>query len=251
MSKRWVADGVDLKGRAWNIKTKGGSKNTGPAKRGENQLIPHRPGRRRVPKYRDSRIITLEMWVEGSETDGSYPLDQTMASQFDDNWAFLCRILQQEDEYPLQHTVVQNGVEVLATGMVEWISGMELEMSGDSLGNFEVELLMADPWFYGPPITVAASAGTFFVYGEHMTDKVSLNTVGRVTTSSPHGDRWVENTIGGAADIDCREHSAKVGSTWINGAIDRDRFDPTWMPLYPGDRNISGQGSLTYYPAYR
>ena len=63
----WDADGVSLQTFTQNLKTWGGSREGVPPLRGEDLKIPYMRGSRFVRKVPDSRTLTLEGWLLGTE----------------------------------------------------------------------------------------------------------------------------------------------------------------------------------------
>jgi hypothetical protein len=244
----WEANGVVLNTLAWNIKTKGGTRFSGPPRRGENQKIPFLEGRQYVPKLRDSRIITLEMWVRGSDEDGTYPLDPTPAELFDANWSYLCDTFQQDDQYPLVKRFRDAGGGLTTvTGMVEWVGGMEPEMHGGSLGHFSVDLLMADPWFYSGLTPVRAIDGEINILGNAPTTKVMIRT----SDIMQIGSREIGFTGKGKATIDAVHRQVVTKRGFENDKLHRDYRDRHWISLKPGVHKVRGKGDIFYQAAWR
>lgn len=261
----WEADGVTLNTLRWNISTKGGNRFTGPPRRGENQKMPFVEGRRYVPKLRDSRIITLQMWVRGCDDNGVFSALYPASEGFDRNWTTLLNLFQQDGQYELVKRIRDtDGTVVAGTGMVEWIGGMEPEVApGGAKANFEVDLLMADPWFYSgaTPLTMLASpeslAGIEFselnvrrgvveVKGDRPTTKVLVRTDDYVKI----GNRFIGYTGKGTATIDCTHRQVISDGRFENNKVKRDYVDRTWLTLTPGVHKFEGSGEVLYQAAW-
>lgn len=152
----WDVDGVPLNTMAYNIETIEGREGI-PPKRGENIAIGTHRGRQWVQKPPDQRPLTLGMWVVGSDNkrerfDGS-------RARFKANFAFLKRLfgvtdrlltITRRERRPDGVLVLQADAEVVGT--------MDLSARGPAAGKFSVDLIMPDPYWYGPAVTDVSSA---------------------------------------------------------------------------------------------
>jgi len=248
----WKYRGVDLNTLAWNIKTRGGSRMGTADPRGENQLIPGAVGRRFLYKQRDSRVITLGMWMRGSDTDGNRPAGRTaLVNQFDYNWETLSNLFDADGQYPLQKTIRVGSGSTLTTvtAQAEYYGGLDPEMSDEFLLDFAPQLLLADPWFYSAQ--VGGLSGTFTVAGNRPTERVVINLGAGQTISWQGGERFITNGSGVTVDIDCKERSAYGSGTYRNGQITRDRTTADWCTLNPGSVTFTGSGTVAYQAAWR
>lgn len=249
----WTYKGVTLNTLAYNIKTRGGSRMGTAQPRGENQLIPGMTGRRHLWKLRDSRIITLAMWVRGADEDGTRPLShEALAVKFDQNWEMLANLFDDDGQWPLIKRF-RDGVGGFktATAMAEYWDGLDPDMDDEFKAEFAPQLLLADPWFYEAQITGLSGATT--IGGNKPTERVVVTLPAGSRISWEGGLRWIQNNSGGTATIDCRERSAMVGAGYVNGQITRDRNTAEWATLKPGAYTFSftAGGSLAYQPAWR
>lgn len=261
-TKYWDLDGVSLNQFAWNIKSRGGSRRGTASPRGENRTIPHRYGRRYVPKYRDSRIIALPMWVRGSENDGSEPADGDNAKKFDENWDILANLFDFEGQKPLTKRWLEAGQIKSATAMVEYSGGLDPDVMPGDRADFAPELLLADPWFYEAEALVAAFSGsqTITVRGNKPTDRVGFTfTDGTNPRIAWGADRYIQLNLamtGQTRFVVVKERYVHDGAgTYLNSAISRDRTSPDWGILDPGSTTftVTGGGTvaINYQPAFR
>ena len=145
----WDFNGVPLQTYAWNVETWGPEREGVIPLRGENVKIPHTPGALWVPKMPDSRVIPLAMWVIGSNPDGTIR-DRDV---WESNWRALRRLFwQPRRQFQLtKRWRNDNGELVTATALAQYSGGMQPEATVDlDHAVFTVDLLLADPWFYGP-----------------------------------------------------------------------------------------------------
>jgi hypothetical protein len=147
----WAADDVSLATYAWNIETWGDTRQSPPPLRGDDVLIPYRPGRRWVAKQVDSKEIVLRMWVIGSDEDGNVEVDQEQ--EFYRNWTLLKRLLwRPRAQFKLTRRWFEDGELQVASAQAQFADGLEPGMTGKTRAEFSVTLMLADPFFYGEPI---------------------------------------------------------------------------------------------------
>jgi len=252
-------EGTSLETYAFNLETKGGSLKGTPAPRGDNRGIPFQHGKRYVPKYRDSRILTFQMWVIGQTEDGAIPSNRVL--EFEENWAKLADMFDFEGQKTLTKRWIDlsDGVTVRsAAAEVEYNSGLEPTFFAKSGAKFSPSLLLADPWFYGgvENITVDGTAKT--IKGTHASDRMVITFAGGTNPSVTIAGRTLayDGSPGGNdVVIDVQERSAIRNSIYVNGLITVDRTSPDWLSLPVGSTTPTktGGGTVTiaYYPRYR
>ena len=271
----WEINGVSLNQYCWSIKTIGGSRLAVPKLRGDNTLFPFRDGRAFRAKNADSRVITLAMYVAGIDPDTDAPRTSRQDVQFNDNWKALQRLFWSPDE---QLTLTRRWWEnadtpVLrtATAKCELAGTMDPTMTGRSRADFAVDLLLSDPYFYGPEIsanlttsgtTIVTNPGDIPVWS---TINMVLNgelTSPVITNQTAEPDVWMRiNTavvddpinisVGDFTVINTFDDSNLTGSVTHSG-------HRAWMKLLPGNNTLkltstgSGTGDvdLTFQPAY-
>lgn len=85
----WTVDGTPLNNLAYNIETLSGRRGI-PPRRGSNIVVPYLPGTVWVPKQPHERQLTLGMWVQDKQDDGTIPSgEQARRAQLNDNIASL------------------------------------------------------------------------------------------------------------------------------------------------------------------
>jgi hypothetical protein len=268
----WEIDGISLNQYCWAIKTIGGGRMAVPKLRGDNTLFPFRDGRAFRSKNADSRVITLAMWVAGVDPATDQPASNQNV-QFNDNWKTLQRLLwSPEQQLTLTRRWWENaGTPVLrtATALCELAGTMDPTMTGRTRADFAVDLLLSDPYFYGPEITanltpssnvVVNNPGDIAVWS---TINVQLNgelVSPRITNST--ANVWMQvNTavitnpinvsVGDYSVINSFDQSVLTGSVVHSGYR-------SWFRLLPGDNtlrltstgNSTGNAVLKFKPAY-
>lgn len=248
----WTYKGVVLNNLAWSIKTKGGTRMGTADPRGENLAVPGVTGRMWLPKLRDSRIITLEMWVVGSDIDGGRPATRAgLDTQFDGNWETLANLFDDDGQHPLVKRFRHAGGITTATALAEYAGGLDPDMADEYKADLSPSLLLADPWFYSA--AVGGLTGAVTIQGNKPTDHVTLGLEPGERVTWGGGSRWIQNDHTGGVVIDIREKAALDGSTYVNGLISRDRTTADWMTLIPGAQTFTFTegGSFDYEAAWR
>lgn len=265
----WSVDGESLQTYAWNITTLGGTRDGVPELRGENIEIPFSSGTRFVPKVPDARVITLAMWVQGSNTDGTIPRSEDAKQTYVQNLRKLKRLLWTPGRevtltkkmWVLTDELWRAGVDVsklpsqgrfslyTVSAKAQYAGGLDPENTGSARATFTVDLMLADPFFYAPPVTYRMTSAnqTITVAGDYQTNRVSIiakstgsfasstyqnlttGTTVLTTSSVPTGQRL---------EIDSKRFKAVLYSatnvpTDVSGTVRRSggRF---WLPLEPG-----------------
>lgn len=252
LGDRWSVDGAPLQTYAYNISSWGGSRQSPPPLRGDNILIPHRAGRRWLPKQVDSRTITLGMWVVGADSDGTV----RDRAKFESNWRMLRKLLWTPDREISLSKIFYNdaGVLTLAQAKAQFAGGLEPEMNGRTRAAFTVDLLLADPFFYSSrtlfTMTLPGSPTALVpAQGDVPTDTVMLALNGPLTTprvtnsGQPGGDIWVQYNsniaTGETVTIDCRNFTAvrTPGNAKVVGNVSH-YGDYSWMKVSQFSNNL-------------
>lgn len=139
--------------------------------------MPYRSGQNFRQKYPDQRTISLTMWLDGSgSANHAWPaVDNRLA--FNDNWqllrqSFWTRNATGSVQGSLQRNwyYTQSGSPTLvtSTALAEIAGSMDLTMNGRTGAAFTVDLLLADPHFYGTTRSqaITSSGGTITALGE-------------------------------------------------------------------------------------
>jgi hypothetical protein len=295
----WSVDGVSLQTLAFNITTLGDDREAAIPLRGSDIVIPYMPGSKHVTKVPDSRILTLGMWVIGANEDGSIPVDENVRRTYDRNWKHLRRLLWRRGrQFTLtkrfwvpEADLVAAGVDVsalqqsglwrlyTAEAQASYSGGLDPRKSGPARAVFTVDLRLADPYFYGPEISVPFSTApadavnpgpsqTISVLGDDRTTYVELDFVGPVTTprvtNSTELGLWVQySTVVAAtetATVRAHNFSAThypVGTSYKSSGYVTHAGDRFWMFLEPGSVQLeltvqagTGTAELRYRPVW-
>lgn len=149
--EEWKVNGTTLNTFAFNIETLSGRDNI-PPRRGDNIIIPYRPGRLWVEKQPDERPLTLAMWVKDSDADGVRASTSTARrAKLRDNIETLKNLfgvydtlLSLERKMRLGSGLTTRTAQVECVGMLPF----EWEEQHDWFAKFVVELVMPDPFWY-------------------------------------------------------------------------------------------------------
>lgn len=176
----WSVDGVSLQTFAFNITTLGGDRMAPPPVRRSSQKVPYMIGSRWTPGVPDEKTITLGMWVQGSDENGFPPTDEHLKRRWDRNWRMLRKLLwtpRRQFTLTKRFWLLTDELEaagVDTTGMTQdgdWTlysasakgtynGGLSPTMNGQAHGIFTVDILLNDPFFYGPEIEIPFSIDT-------------------------------------------------------------------------------------------
>jgi hypothetical protein len=263
----WDINGVSLNQFCWSIKSFGGSRLAVPKLRGDNILYPFRTGRSFRPKKADSKVVTLAMWVAGIDPSTDDPAQINQDVQFNDNWRTLQQLFWSPDQQLLLTRRWWEGATspVLkeATALVELAGTMDPTMTGRSRADFAVDLLMADPFFYGDEVETTIEANTTEVINNpgdsEIWHNVTITLNGELVspvltnlTTTP--EVWMRiNTaiVDDPVEIDTFNNSNMTGSVTHSGFR-------AWIKLVPGNNSIkltslgnsTGNAVLRFNPAY-
>lgn len=252
----WSADGVSLQTLAWNISTWGGDRQAPPPLRGDNITIPYATGQTWYRKIPDSRSITLNMWVEGCNSDGSIPEERNRRKTFEDNFAMLRRLLWNPyTQFNLTKQLRIPGTDTIVpvTARAQFQDGFQPQMYGTHMGQFSVTLFLADPYFYGDPITVPMNQD-FTCLGDARTEDIYMELGGGATLLNTLSNVSVTNTGSSKLAMHVRKFTAATmdaAATPSAGLITHQN-SIHWMTLDPGTQHLQGPSDLymTYRPRW-
>lgn len=274
----WYLNSIPLQDAygAWNITTMGGSRFALPTYRGQNVSVPYRAGQSWRAKYPDQRTLTLTMWTDGQGNNSmgaaSYPAsDQHLA--FNNNLQAIRQLVFARNaggsvQLPLQRNwYLTQGTSklVTSTAMVEVAGSMDLTMNGRTNAAFSLDLLLADPYFYGALQTVACtgSSTTCTALGEGVVGEgwpssvnsftVALSAAATVTNSTLGVSFTLSSGSNFPVTVDCLNNTVtdSLGNSLIgNFSHAGSRL---WMALIQGNNSISvssGTATLKWNDAY-
>lgn len=260
----WDVAGESLQTYAWNITSWGADREAPPALRGADVLIPGKIGRQWQAKVEDSRTITLGMWVQGSNEDGSMPSGGSQRAEFEHNWKNLRRLLwTPRRQQPLTKRFIPYGSSniVAATAMGQFSAGLSPTMNGTQHAAFTCDVTLTDPYFYSPAVTLPTinpgSTNGFTYAGDGRTTRINvtlqnaLASGAKLTNTSPDDSMWVQvnqaQVSGDVTTLDVANFSAVYDAAskapyGINGLIGHGG-DVNWLAFDPGDNQIKFTGS--------
>lgn len=281
-NEAWTWNSYSLNQSWFNISTFGGSRFGAPVLRGANYAVPYRAGQSWRPKYPDQRTMTLTMWLDGSgSANHAYPAADARLA-FNDNFQALRQqfwtrgAITGSVQGMLQRkwylTAGGPGL-VVATAMAEIAGSMDLTMNGRTGAAFSVDLLLADPYFYGgssPTVgtgtvttAVTTSGGTVTnpgdgVAGEGWSSAVSSFTITcTAPTTVTNTTAGVSFTIGSGpafpVTVDILNMTV-TDSGSVNRAANITHIGSRlWMGLLPGTNaitNTGGTSTFSFNPPY-
>ncbi len=140
-----------------NITTLGGSRSGVPVNRGNDYEVPYRAGSAWRAKWPQSRTITLVMWTTALTSSGTVPSD--LFGQWNANWQKIRQSFYNrgargslQGKLTRRWSIGYQGAPasiVQASAMAEIGSDMAPSMTGRARADFSVDLVLADPYFYG------------------------------------------------------------------------------------------------------
>lgn len=202
----WFWNGFALQQPYWNITTFGGSRSGIPTLRGQDIPVPYRAGQAWRAKYPDERTISMTMWLDGSGSAAGWPAaDHRLA--FNNNWQslrqqFFSRGGGGSAQGQLQRNwyLTQGGTNqlVTSTAMAEVAGSMDLTMNGRFGAAFTVDLLLNDPYFYGPlrTATITSPLGSITSFGEGIAGEGWPSAVASFTVQCTAPCTVTNNTAG-------------------------------------------------------
>lgn len=254
----WDVNGVSLHQFGFSIATLGGSRYALPPLRGTDMLVAYRPGQVWRPKLADSRTITLQMWVEGRDpASGVTAADPHL--QFMDSFMAIRRLFWEPNGGQValtrrwRETISGTPTVIAATAQAQIAGTMEPTMMGNAAATFAVDLLLADPYFYGDEITQTISgSGTITNPGDDdavafgMSIDMAAGCTLTNTTPTPH----VSVTSASAVTLDLDSFSVSPGSA--AGGVTHTGAR-SWMGLQPGANAMTASGgsaTIRFRPPY-
>lgn len=265
----WSVNGVSLQTLGFNISTRGGHEP--PPLRGEDTLIPYRPGQILEERMPDSRTLPFKMWAIGMDEDGLVGA-YGPRSEYEKNYKKLRSLIWNQGR-PITLTKrwkdYGSSTVLTATGTGVYAGGLGEEMTGPARSDFGFDIWMADPFFYGAdvPITFAATATStqnVTILGDYPSTLATLVVSGartnfRLTNSTEVHYVNVNSVIAGgqSATLDIDKWTA-VRTPTLNLIKDVTHFGHKhWLSLRPGAQSLvltstSGTGGavLTYKPRW-
>lgn len=275
----WAVDGVSLQTFAFNITSLGGDREKPPPVRSEDTVVPYMPGSIWSPGVPDTQILTLGMWVQGSDEDGNPPTEISVLRQYEENWRKIRKLLftpRRQFLLTKQFWVLQEDLEaggvvvddlpsegpyrlIQAQALGTFAGGLVTSKQSIAHGIFTVDIKLNDPYFYSDEITIPFSLATgggnpgptktIQVLGDDRTTAINVEIEGPITaakiTNTTH-DVWLRyNTAvadGVFAAVEVNEFQARhdtTGTTYKSAGYVQHDGDAFWLFLDPGENVLT------------
>lgn len=266
----WAVNGVSLHQFGWSVTTLSGTRYALPTRRGENTSYAYIPGAAHRNKVEEQRVITLQMFMTGSDPATGIPASNP-AQKWNDNWDVLRRLVYSPSGSQVTLTRrtslsgwLGSGTPILTVDALAEMTGtMEPTMTGRTRSEFALDFMLADPFFYGASETQNLVKDTIHsvVNNGHSVAKsanMSIDLIGPLTnpvvtnlTTSPVTSVTFTGTIGSGSTltINVSQFQALLAPANTNQIAKISHSgNRNWFALYPGSNNIrltasSGAGS--------
>ncbi len=281
----WDVGGTSLNQYAWNITSFGVGRNL-PVMRGSNIQVGYVPGQIWRKKYPDSRVITLAMWTAGISYTTDQPVSgSTQHTQMSSNLKLLQNVFYNVggDQFSLtrrwQYSLpprIPTLTMITATAMAEVAGNMQVQTQGANSDSavFSIDLLLADPYFYGPttttsipyntPTTVVNTGDDVAAYTGNTVTFFGPLQYPLLTNSTTNPDTWAQlNTVlltGDSIVLDVAEFTAYRASDGANlSGLVTHSGTKRWMSYDPGNNSLlltsynnldTGSASVSFIPPY-
>lgn len=247
-------DSLSLHTLAWSVSTFGGARYKPVPRRGDDVILPGRNGRRYLKKYRDAQVLSLHMWMVPLNPDGTSDDSMTLEQKLHGNWQTILRTVDVDGQFLLKKRWWENGSVHAAIGAAEFSSGMEPESSGFRQ-EFDLEVLMADPYFYESFPLTDLGTGDLTVQGDSSTDHITLAFTGGTNpkVTFPDGNYIrIDGTLSSTVTVDCHAATAIRSSDgrYVNGLLSHNPSIAGWPVLKPGAQHLSYTGGGSVEIAY-
>lgn len=268
----WSVNGESLQTLAFNVTTLGGKFQTPPL-RGEDRQFAYKHGAAHRPRTFDSQSLVLGMWVVGADESGQVPEDREYL--FRANMKKLQRLFVPQNGAEFEITKrwreEAGGPVIAATGRGKVPSGLQPAMEGGPFRAVLVaDILMADPFFYGDPVSVTVPLGGPVVIenpGDVGCTEIEVKFVGQLTNplltnTTPAPDVWLKLgsaiAVGDAVTASVEEATVRRQNDGANliGAVQHSG-SRAWFGLAQGSNSVTltadggaGHAVITYRPTY-
>lgn len=264
----WYVDGTALASEGWGVSDWGGSSEAPPEYRGGALTVPYRRGQLWRPGVPDSRTLSLPMWLTDQHpTTGVYGGEAQMLA----NWRALRSLFLSNGGRQVALRKVWDAGYGDATGSAQYAGGLEPENYALTGARFEVDLFMADPYFYGTQQTLGTfAAGTHDITGDILGDvstgRYVLTFAGVLSAASVTVKRGTETLSTLTSTVDLASGKNLIVTmpdlTWstTSTVASPAQFTPGqqsgWLMLDPAATSlvIGGTGAGTvkieYFPAW-
>lgn len=282
-TERWLVNGTSLSQYAWAVKTFGGTPRSLPLMRGNNIGVSYIPGQIFRPKFPDQRVISLLMWTAGLDPATGQP-SANQPLQFSDNLRTLQKLfyspgaqlnLTREWYYTSPAAVgTPVGVPTLiaAIAQAQVAGDMQPTMTGQGRADFTVDLLLADPYFYGAAINTSIPYNTATTIYNPGDDAVAYKNFIMIFTGPLLYPRLTNNTnsayiqlntlinAGDTLSVDIGNYAVTRGSDGADmRGIVQHSASKRWMALAEAQNSLllssslstdTGSVSVSFQPPY-
>lgn len=221
----WSYAGTDLSTLARFVMQVTGADDL-PAIRGDNLTVPGAEGLRRAPKMWGSRTVSLVLWVGPLTATGTLRnANQRIGAR--QNLDDLMALFSQHREASLVHTMPDTTTRTAQAEVVK----LDSAVATGEVWTLGVDLLLADPFFYGPPATFTKAIPTTGVTksvdntGTYRTSHLTLDFLGPITNprvTLPSGAYLQVSVAVPAAQhliIDCVAFTALLNGVSVIGSV--------------------------------
>jgi hypothetical protein len=271
-STYWDVNGQSLQTYAFNVESLAGKFNTPPL-RGQDRQFAYKAGAAHRDRTFDSNTLQLGMWVLGANENGTVSAGKEFL--FRANMKKLQQLF--VSPYGKEFAITKRwrdssgGPVISATGYGILPQGLQPATEGGPYrAKVVADILMADPFFYGAPVTVPIPLGAPVVInnpGDVVSNRMTITYTGQLsnpvlTNTTPNPDVWLKLgtalAIGDSITVDVDQTTVKRTSDSANliGAVTHSGAR-AWMGLLPGTNSIqlttdigAGAASITYQPVY-
>ncbi len=254
----WEVDSSPLDTFAYAIATIGGSRYDIPNLRGDNAQFAYRPGTEFRPKVADSKVVTLLMWVAGIDPETGDPDSSDQRLRWNDNYRALRKLfwtprrqIALTRRWWLTDPLTDTPTMQVATAQAQIAGTMTPQMTGRTRADLAVDLLLADPFFYGEsitsdhvdaggsPVTVHNPGDDHAYYTNVYVDFVGTMTNPKLTNTTPSPDVWVqvEGSLTGTTTLDIGKYLVSPSSISLNRVTHSGAR--SWFGLLEGDNTLS------------
>lgn len=274
-TERWLVNGTSLSQFCWAVKTFGGSPRALPTFRGSDIAVAYAPGKIFRPKFPDSRVVTLLMWVAGIVPSTGQP-SSNPTLQFSDNLRTLHSLVytpyaQVSLTREWYYTVNGTPTLVSATANAQITGDMQPTMTGQGRADFSADFLLSDPFFYGSTVTATVPYSSTTVVTNPGDDIAAYNSFTLtfngplfypILTNSTNSASLTLNTFissGKSITVDVANYLATSSDGADMRGIVTHSAARRWMTVEPGPNNFvlssslntdSGTVNMSFKPPY-
>lgn len=274
-TERWLVNGTSLSQYCWAVKTFGGTPRALPTFRGTDISVAYLPGKIFRPKFPDSRVVSLLMWVAGIVPATAQPSNNPTL-QFSDNLRTLHSLIytpsaQVSLTREWYYTVNGTPTLVSASANAQVAGDMQPTMTGAGRADFSADFLLSDPYFYGSTITASVpynsatavtNPGDDIAAYSNFTVTFNGPLLYPILSNSTNSVSLTLNTLiasGKSITVDIANYTAVSSDGADMRGVLQHSASRRWMALNPGSNSMllssslstdNGTASLSFKPPY-